>query len=261
MVGGVGGWRGPRPEPKGCADPPANTTNADHSRIVPDLIKSVSRSTKYEVYEESHSDPVSPPPDSTMTTFAVREGRDQAHHLPAPSPSSNTFTDSALGSDMMDNKKGHLLRRWNQMLSCIARTSLEDRAVTAMHKHLDEVENLISWDIMDENRRVDETDGLGISGLSTEDSVYFEENITPAASIAPDAPERMCRSGWMEETSVEAQALLLRVTEAANQLRCRQGEFQVSGSHRQMWRHGWLNKTYSICTISPSQKRRPEPKE
>lgn len=169
----------------------------------------------------------------TMASYASRPPRDPAHYFQYPSPTSNTFTDSAIGSEVIDDTKGRLFSRWNEILSRITHTSLADKTVTAMHKNLDVIDNLLSWDATEEEGETDKASGLGISEFKTDDSVYTMAHMTPTASIAPDAPEAMCRSESKEEALVGSQALLVRVTEAVDQLRRREEEFRVSGAH---WR-------------------------
>ncbi|KAI9879420.1 MAG: hypothetical protein M1830_008551 [Pleopsidium flavum] len=152
--------------------------------------------------------------------------RDPTQYFQYPSPTSNTFTDSAIGSEVIGDTKGRLLDRWNEIMSRIVHTSLADKTVTAMHKTLDEVDNLLSWNATEQNEETEESSGLGISGLQDDSSVYTTAHITPTASIAPDAPEEVCRSESKKDVILESQALLMRVTEAVNQLRRREEEFR-----------------------------------
>ena len=161
-----------------------------------------------------------------MAGYAAPQRHEQAQFFQNPSPTSENFTDSAIGSDTMVDTKDRLQGRWNEMMKRMAQTPLADQTVTAIHEHLDNIENLLSKTVLGTEREdTDMSIGLGISGVEVDDSEYTTEHTTPTAH---DAPEPICRPDPKGETLAHSQALLERVARAVEQLRFREEEFRVS---------------------------------
>ena len=165
-----------------------------------------------------------------------------------PSPTSENFTDSAIGSEVITDPKNHLQVRWDELQRRITRTSVAEETVTAIHKSLDHIDDLLSLETT--GTELEETNiefGLGISGVGIADSVYNAEASTPTGA---DAPEAICRPQLENETLAQSQALLIRVTHAVEQLRLRGEEFRVSNGLNRSVHSAKANIPYSTSTTS-----------
>ena len=155
----------------------------------------------------------------------------QTHFFQYPSPTAENFTDSAIGSEIINDPQSRLQTRWDELQRRITRASLTDDTVTAIEKSLDHISNLLSCNTT--GRETEEMDleiGLGISGVEISDSDYTAESST--TPTVPIAPEAICRPQAADETAAQSQALLERVTRAVEQLRHREEEFRVSDGRR-----------------------------
>ncbi len=130
----------------------------------------------------------------------------------------------------------------------ITHISLADATVTAIHKSLDQIDNLLSFDRNEtESEGTNSEIGLGIAGVEIADSDHTAEATTPTT---PDALEAICRSQSDGETLEQSQALLIRVKHAVEQLRIREEEFRVSNHPNHSVDSAPPNIPYSISTTS-----------
>jgi hypothetical protein len=180
--------------------------------------------------------------------YAQSERHYQTRFFQYPSPTSGNSTDSAIGSELMMDPKSRLQTRWNQMQRRITHISLADATVTAIHKSLDQIDNLLSFDRNEtESEGTNSEIGLGIAGVEIADSDHTAEATTPTT---PDALEAICRSQSDGETLEQSQALLIRVKHAVEQLRIREEEFRVSNHPNHSVDSAPPNIPYSISTTS-----------
>lgn len=183
-----------------------------------------------------------------MAGYARIRQHHQTRFFQYPSPTSDHFTDSAIGSEVMNDPKSRLQTRWNKVQRRITQSFLTDETVTAIHKSLDHIGGLLSFDItgtetVDANIEI----GLGISGVEITDSDYTAEVSTPTA---PDAPEFICRPQSEDDTLAQSQALLMRVTHAVEQLRLREDEFRVRNDPNCSVHSATSDIPHSISTTS-----------
>lgn len=191
-----------------------------------------------------------------MAEYAQTRQHHETRFFQYPSPTSENFTDSAIGSEIMNDPKSRLQIRLDDLQRRIIRSSLADGTLTAIHESLDHIGDLLSSDDAEtESEEPDMEVGLGISGVEIVDPDYSPEASTPTGL---DAPEGICRAQSQDATLAQSQALLVRVTHAVEQLRLREEEFRVSNNLNHSVDNATPNKQYSISTTLRLSRQKQE---